>query len=261
MKKLICYLKKSLSISWLLVTDSLFLHVKFNKVSTKAMAFILHAAPFNGIHLNKYKHLCIWVITSYSKDLCLSYHLGHFQSYLERQKQGLKDSRRGNDRASSSSCEHKTWIQVWPLVLQGHPCPKFLFLRLLPRVIPRVIAWKWTEHHNLYLNNFLFQSKLKGFPGGSVVKNLSANAGDKVLTPDPGRSHMPRVPQLLSLCSRAWELQLLKSTCPRVCALQQEKPLKLEAQALQLENSPLVTTTREKPKQKGRSSTAKNINK
>ena len=257
MKKLICYLKKSLSISWLLVTDSLFLHVKFNKVSTKAMAFILHAAPFNGIHLNKYKHLCIWVITSYSKDLCLSYHLGHFQSYLERQKQGLKDSRRGNDRASSSSCEHKTWIQVWPLVLQGHPCPTFLFLRLLPRVI----AWKWTEHHNLYLNNFLFQSKLKGFPGGSVVKNLSANAGDKVLTPDPGRSHMPRVPQLLSLCSRAWELQLLKSTCPRVCALQQEKPLKLEAQALQLENSPLVTTTREKPKQKGRSSTAKNINK
>ena len=254
--------KKSLSISWLLVTDSLFLlHVIFNKVSTKAMAFILHAASFNGIHLNKYKQLCIWVITSYSKDLCLSYHLGHFQSYLERQKQGLTDSGRGNDRASSSSLEHKTWIQVWPLVLQGHTCPTFLFLRLLPRVIPRVIAWKWTEHHDLYLNNFLFPSKLRGFPGGSVVKTLRASAGDVVLIPDPGRSHMPQVPQLLSLCSRAWEPQLLTSTCPRVCALQQEKPSQLEAHALRLENSPPVTTTREKPKQKGRSSTARNIKK
>ena len=254
--------KKSLSISWLLVTDSLFLlHVIFNKVSTKAMAFILHAASFNGIHLNKYKQLCIWVITSYSKDLCLSYHLGHFQSYLERQKQGLTDSGRGNDRASSSSLEHKTWIQVWPLVLQGHTCPTFLFLRLLPRVIPRVIAWKWTEHHDLYLNNFLFQSKLRGFPGGSVVKTLCASAGDVVLIPDPGRSHMPQVPQLLSLCSRAWEPQLLTSTCPRVCALQQEKPSQLEAHALRLENSPPVTTTREKPKQKGRSRTPRNIKK
>ena len=32
---------------------------------------------------------------------------------------------------------------------------------------------------------------LKGFPGGSVVKNLPVNAGDMSLIPDPGRSHMP----------------------------------------------------------------------
>ena len=44
----------------------------------------------------------------------------------------------------------------------------------------------------------------QGFPGGSVVKNLPANAGDVVLIPDPGRSHIP--------------------ACPRVCAPQQEKP-------------------------------------
>ena len=30
-----------------------------------------------------------------------------------------------------------------------------------------------------------------GFPGGSLVKNLSANAGDMGLISDPGRSHMP----------------------------------------------------------------------
>ena len=30
----------------------------------------------------------------------------------------------------------------------------------------------------------------KGFPGGSVVKNLPATAGDTGLIPDPGKSHM-----------------------------------------------------------------------
>ena len=31
-----------------------------------------------------------------------------------------------------------------------------------------------------------------GFPGGAVIKNLPANAGDTGLSPGPGRSHMPR---------------------------------------------------------------------
>ena len=31
-----------------------------------------------------------------------------------------------------------------------------------------------------------------GFPGGTVVKNPPANAGDTGLSPGPGRSHMPR---------------------------------------------------------------------
>ena len=46
------------------------------------------------------------------------------------------------------------------------------------------------------------------------------------------QSNYARAPQLLSLCSRAWEpqlltlvLQLLKPACPRAHALQQEKPL------------------------------------
>ena len=36
------------------------------------------------------------------------------------------------------------------------------------------------------------QKDNKGFPGGSVVKNLPANAGDTSLTPGPGRFHIPR---------------------------------------------------------------------
>ena len=31
-----------------------------------------------------------------------------------------------------------------------------------------------------------------GFPGGAVVKNAPANAGDTGSIPGPGRSHMPR---------------------------------------------------------------------
>ena len=31
-----------------------------------------------------------------------------------------------------------------------------------------------------------------GFPGGTVVKNLPANAGDMGSSPGPGRSHMPQ---------------------------------------------------------------------
>ena len=48
-----------------------------------------------------------------------------------------------------------------------------------------------------------------GFPGGAVVENLPANAGDTSSSPGLGRSHVPRSgwahePQLLSL--RIWSL-------------------------------------------------------
>ncbi|KAJ8798002.1 hypothetical protein J1605_016885 [Eschrichtius robustus] len=49
----------------------------------------------------------------------------------------------------------------------------------------------------------------RDFPGGAVVENLPANAGDTGSSPGLGRSHMPRSnwarePQLLSL--RVWSL-------------------------------------------------------
>ena len=76
-----------------------------------------------------------------------------------------------------------------------------------------------------------------GFPGGAVVKNPPANAGDTDSSPGLGRSQMPqsnkaRAPQLLSLRSRAQEPQLLslratttEACVPRAPAPQQEKPL------------------------------------
>ena len=89
-----------------------------------------------------------------------------------------------------------------------------------------------------------------GFPGGAAVKNPPANAGDTGSSPGPGRSHMPRsnytrVPQLLSLCSRAREPQLLspcatttEARVPRARAPQQEKPPQWEAHAPQRRVAP-----------------------
>ena len=61
---------------------------------------------------------------------------------------------------------------------------------------------------------------VKGFPGGAVVKNLPANAGDTGSSPGLGRSHMPRSnwarePQLLSLhiwslCSATGEAAIVR---------------------------------------------------
>ena len=53
------------------------------------------------------------------------------------------------------------------------------------------------------------KTKCRGFPGGTVVENLPANAGDTGSSPGLGRSHMlrsnwAREPQLLSL--RVWSL-------------------------------------------------------
>ena len=52
----------------------------------------------------------------------------------------------------------------------------------------------------------------KDFCGGSVVENPPDNMGDTGSVPDPERPHKPQscsgpVPQLLSLCCRAWKLQ------------------------------------------------------
>ena len=41
---------------------------------------------------------------------------------------------------------------------------------------------------------------------------------------DPWSRKISHALEQLSLCSRAQEPQLLKATCPRACAVQQEKP-------------------------------------
>ena len=95
----------------------------------------------------------------------------------------------------------------------------------------------------MIVGRFFKKNQFLGFPRGSMVKNLPANAGDTRSISDLGRSHMPRNNlvyelQLLSLRSRFREPWLLKPTSPRACTLQQEKPLQREAWASQLQNSP-----------------------
>ena len=67
------------------------------------------------------------------------------------------------------------------------------------------------------------QNHNEGFPGGAVVENLPANAGDTGSSPGLGRSHMPwsneaREPQLLSLrvwslCSATREAAIVRGPC------------------------------------------------
>ena len=59
-----------------------------------------------------------------------------------------------------------------------------------------------------------FKIRSGDFPGGAVVKNPPAKAGDMGSSPGPGRSltlqsYKARAPQLLSLRPRARESQLL----------------------------------------------------
>ena len=60
----------------------------------------------------------------------------------------------------------------------------------LTQEIP-VLSWlldnRWEEAVFSSLKN-----ELQGFPGGTVVKNPPANAGDTGSSPGPGRFHMPR---------------------------------------------------------------------
>ena len=70
-------------------------------------------------------------------------------------------------------------------------------------------------HKSTNVIHHINKLKNKDFPGGTVVKNPPANAGDMGSISSSGRSHMPRsnkphVPQLLSLRSRARMPQLLK---------------------------------------------------
>ena len=109
---------------------------------------------------------------------------------------------------------------------------------------------------------FSLKSKQKGFPGGSVAKNLPSKAGDTSLICGLGRSHKQQssqahAPQLMSLRSRAQELHLLKPVCPEPMFTNKrshysEKPAHLNERAAS------APTTREKPAQQGRPNTAKN---
>ena len=75
----------------------------------------------------------------------------------------------------------------------------------------------------------------RGFPGGAVVKNPCANAGDTGSSPGPGRSHMPQSnpcatttePMLYSSCSTTREATAMRS--PRTTTKRSPRSLQLES--------------------------------
>ena len=133
---------------------------------------------------------------------------------------------------------------VFPTILDNYKI--FSLWKLpLPLFFPSSVS------NSLYpLWNFSFCSAhfkiFRDFPGGRVVKNPPANAGDTGSSPGPGRSHMPwsneaHAPQLLSLCSRAREPQLLSpsATTTEICAPKSPCSATREATAMR---SPRTTT-------------------
>ena len=57
---------------------------------------------------------------------------------------------------------------------------------------PQNTVKKGSIIHILQMKKLRLKKGKEGFPGGAVVENLPANAGDTGSSPGLGRSHMPR---------------------------------------------------------------------
>ena len=61
----------------------------------------------------------------------------------------------------------------------------------------RVVSWSGTHSSFIFsiygsIPKDLYKNQFRGFPGGAVVENPPANAGDTGSSPGLGGSHMPR---------------------------------------------------------------------
>ena len=63
---------------------------------------------------------------------------------------------------------------------------------LVPPTLPEQLGTGRVSARGAESQRRRFKGGLLGFPGGTVVKNLPANAGDTGSIPGPGRSHMSR---------------------------------------------------------------------
>ena len=118
----------------------------------------------------------------------------------------------GSQRAFAFTVEEYStsnkWVFSSQLITQHSDFPGSLVLKTLPynaRSVDLIPSWRAKILHtsrpenpeNLkqkqYCHKFNkdFKNGLhQGFPGGSVVKNLTTNAGNRGWISDPGRSHM-----------------------------------------------------------------------
>ena len=54
------------------------------------------------------------------------------------------------------------------------------------------LTFSFQKQLRLGSKKYSLKAVTRGFPGGAVVENLPAHAGDTGLSPGLGRSHMPR---------------------------------------------------------------------
>ena len=98
---------------------------------------------------------------------------------------------------------------IYPLVGDEHLCCFHLLGIMHNAVVCKFLLLFTCSRYKSLIGYMIFKNFLQGFPGGAVVENPPANAGDTGSSPGPGRSHVPRsswarAPQLLSL--RVWSL-------------------------------------------------------
>ena len=92
--------------------------------------------------------------------------------------------------------------------------------------------------------------KAWGFPGGAVVENPPANAGDTGSSPGLGRSHMPQ-------SNWARELQLLSLRVWSLCSATREAAI-VRGPCTVMKSGPRLPQLEKALAQKRRSNTAKN---
>ena len=99
----------------------------------------------------------------------------------------------GGANKSSVECKCKCWQNQQSSNLKFHTCI-FIDLICFIQLNEKSLGLCTTGicDHLLFLVIIYKISSAWDFPGGAVVKNLPANAGNTGLNPGPERSHMPR---------------------------------------------------------------------
>ena len=141
---------------------------------------------------------------------------------------------------------------------------------MIPRFLAWTTGWMTTPRKKIWFGLFGKITSLRlwlslEFPGGAVVKNLPANAGDTGLSPGLGK--IPHATEQWSSCATTTEpvLQSPRVTTtearePRAHAPQQEKPPQWEARAPQRRVA-LAHHNERKPARSNKDPTQPKINK
>ena len=88
------------------------------------------------------------------------------------------------------------WIEPMPPAVEAQSLNHWTAREVLETGFLMMLLDSWNDHPtSTFLGMWEEFPRLKlfeGFPGGAVVKNPPANAGDTSSSPGPRRSHMPQ---------------------------------------------------------------------